>query len=80
MWAPNAFVSFAYSKDTLADAKNCFLYWGPVQPLRMLDALHLSLALDLHENTSLNSFVGSDLSLNKIVTLEGLSVINPETV
>ena len=54
-------------------------HWGPVQPLRMLDALHLSIALDLHENASLDRFVGSDLGLNKIVALEGISLINPET-
>jgi uncharacterized protein len=54
--------------------------WGPVQPLRMLDALHLSIALDLHENALLDSFVGSDLSLNRIVVLENISLINPETI
>jgi predicted nucleic acid-binding protein len=63
-----------------ARCEKLLAHWGPLQPLRMLDALHLSLALDLHENTTLDGFVGADIGLNKIVVLEGLLLINPETI
>lgn len=61
-------------------SEKLLVHWGSTQPFRMLDALHLSMAITLREESLLDSFVGSDLPLNKIVSLEGISVINPETV
>ena len=46
--------------------------------LRTLDALQLAVALDLHNQGLLDSFVVADLPLAEAGALEGLRVINPE--
>ena len=45
--------------------------------LRTLDAMQLSIALDLHHRGAASDLVASDKNLCKVATLEGLSVINP---
>lgn len=46
---------------------------------RTLDALQLTVALDLHHLAPLDAFVCADANLCHVARLEGLSVINPET-
>ena len=45
--------------------------------LRTLDAMQLSIALDLHRRGAASDLVASDKNLCKVATVEGLRVINP---
>ena len=45
--------------------------------LRTLDALQLSVALDLHRRGAASQLVTSDRALSEVATLEGLPVVNP---
>jgi hypothetical protein len=45
--------------------------------LRTLDALQLSMALDLHVHERIDTFVCADQPLCEIATLEGLATVNP---
>jgi uncharacterized protein len=50
-----------------------------VQPgLRTLDALHVAVALDLHQQRQMTHLVAADLNVCAVALAEGLSVINPE--
>jgi predicted nucleic acid-binding protein len=49
-----------------------------VSGLRALDALQLSVALDLQRNHLVESIVAADRVLGRVASLEGLKVINPE--
>jgi predicted nucleic acid-binding protein len=51
---------------------------GMTSKLRTLDSLQLATALDLRARAMLDHFVSADVSLCKIASDEGLSVINPE--
>lgn len=51
---------------------------GTSRSLRTLDALQLSVALDLRNRGMLDHFVCADKNLCAVAGLEGLSVINPE--
>jgi predicted nucleic acid-binding protein len=51
---------------------------GTSRSLRTLDALQLSVALDLRSRGMLDHFVCADKNLCAVAGLEGLSVINPE--
>ena len=45
--------------------------------LRTLDALQLSVALDLHRRGTASDLMASDNNLCKVAALEGLTVLNP---
>jgi len=47
--------------------------------LRTLDALQLAVALDLSSQDLADHFVVSDKALGEVASLEGMSVLNPET-
>jgi hypothetical protein len=49
-----------------------------VRQIRSLDALQLSVALQLHEAAPIDHFVCADQRLCDVAVLEGLAVINPE--
>jgi predicted nucleic acid-binding protein len=51
---------------------------GPVQQVRTLDALHLSVALTVHQAGGIAGFVCSDDRLKAVAQSEGLIVIDPE--
>lgn len=51
---------------------------GTSRSLRTLDALQLSVALDLRRREMLDHFVCADKNLCAVAGIEGLSVINPE--
>jgi predicted nucleic acid-binding protein len=51
---------------------------GRNQKLRTLDALQLSVALDLRHRGMLDYFVCADKDLCEVAKSEGLAVINPE--
>ena len=51
---------------------------GPLQQLRTLDALHLSVALAVHQQGAIDGFVCSDDRLKLVAAAEGLTVIDPE--
>ena len=51
---------------------------GPTQNLRSLDALQLTVALDLNITSQPIIFVSADQALCTIAQAEGLAVINPE--
>ena len=46
--------------------------------MRTLDALQLSMALDLRRRELLDTFVVADRLLAEVATLEGLQSLNPE--
>jgi predicted nucleic acid-binding protein len=45
--------------------------------LRTLDALQLSVALDLYRRGVVSQLVTSDRALSEVAALEGLPVVNP---
>lgn len=51
---------------------------GLTHSLRTLDALQLTVALDLSRLAPLDAFVCADANLCHVARLEGLSIINPE--
>jgi predicted nucleic acid-binding protein len=51
---------------------------GKSRQLHTLDALQLTVALSVQHPSPVDHFVSADQRLLEIVTLEGLSVINPE--
>lgn len=63
-----------------AAAEQLIARHGYTHRLRTLDALQLSVALDLLRQNLLDHFVVADHALAEIAILEGLGVINPETV
>jgi predicted nucleic acid-binding protein len=50
---------------------------GTTRRIRTLDALQLSIALDLYEKDVIDHFVGADEVLCEIASLEGLRFVNP---
>ena len=54
--------------------------YAVTQSLRTLDALQLAIALHTNSHTPLDHFVCADIPFCKVATLEGLSVINPESL
>ncbi len=51
---------------------------GPHRQIRTLDALQLSVALQVHQVAPIDRFVCADQRLCGVALLEGLAVINPE--
>lgn len=51
--------------------------YAPAHPFRTLDALQLSVALELHQQGRIEAFVSADASLSAIARLEGLKVLKP---
>jgi hypothetical protein len=51
--------------------------YAPSHRFRTLDALQLSVALDLHWQGRIETFVCADVPLCEIASLEGLSTLNP---
>lgn len=58
-------------------AERLLIKYGAMQKLRTLDALHLGIALDLHERGFIDKLVSADAALDKLGQQEGLSVTNP---
>ena len=52
---------------------------GRLRRIRTLDALQLSVALDLHQHGRVETFVCADAPLCEIASLEGLATLNPRT-
>ena len=48
------------------------------QRLRTLDSLQLAIALDLHAQGLIGTFVAADKKLGEAAEIEGLSVLNPD--
>jgi hypothetical protein len=61
------------------DAERLVHVHGTSRPLRTLDALQLSIALDLHKQKRIDTFVCADAILCEFAALEGLATINPLT-
>jgi uncharacterized protein len=59
-------------------ARDLIVTHGLARQIRSLDALQLSVALQLHQVAPVDHFVSSDQRLCDIAALEGLAVINPE--
>jgi predicted nucleic acid-binding protein len=60
-----------------SEAAQLLRKYAPVQSLRTLDALQLSVALDMSRKGLVDHFVCADEKLCKVAQAEGLSVINP---
>jgi predicted nucleic acid-binding protein len=60
------------------EAERLLVKHGTSQSLRTLDALQLSVALDLRKRQRLDYFVCADKALCAVASLEGFAVINPE--
>ena len=58
-------------------AEKLITKYGPTIRLRTLDALHLSIALDLNETNTAKTFVCADSVLVQLARQEGLVVANP---
>lgn len=70
---------FGVTPDHFAGAGRLIGKYSFVHRLRTLDSLQLAVALDLSVQGLLDHFVAADRVLGQIATLEGLSVINPES-
>ncbi|MGH7454429.1 MAG: hypothetical protein ACRENG_23950 [bacterium] len=46
--------------------------------MRTLDSLQLAVSLFLRDKVTIKNFIASDKILNKIVEMEGISVLDPE--
>ena len=53
--------------------------YGLTRSLRILDAIQLAVAIDVHRNHGIAYFVCADANLCKIAADEGFTVINPTT-
>ncbi len=62
-----------------ASAEKIMAARGPIQQVRTLDALHLSVALAVHQAGGIAGFVCSDERLKLVASNEGLNVIDPES-
>jgi hypothetical protein len=71
---------FSVSEDHFVAAERLVGRHGFARRLRALDALQLAVALDLHNQGLVDSFVAADQSLCEVAVLEGLNVINPAAV
>lgn len=58
-------------------AEALIVEYGPSGPMRTMDALQLSVALDLRDMQIIDQFVCADSALLRFATAEGLSTINP---
>ena len=58
-------------------AERMLVKYGLQQRLRSLDALHLGIALDLHERGHVDTLVTTDSLLADVAKKEGLAVQNP---
>jgi uncharacterized protein len=61
-----------------ASAEKLIAALGPIQQVRTMDALHLAVALTIHQQGGIDGFVCSDHRLNLAAAAEGLTVIDPE--
>ncbi|MGH7595838.1 MAG: type II toxin-antitoxin system VapC family toxin [bacterium] len=52
--------------------------YGKQYSLRTLDSLQLAVSLFLRDKVTIKNFIASDKILNKIVEMEGISVLDPE--
>ena len=53
---------------------------GPSHGLRTLDSLQLAIALSLHRGSAIENFVAADKVLCKVAEVEGIPVIDPESM
>ena len=60
-----------------SEAAQLLRKYAATQSLRTLDALQLSVALDMHRKGIIDHFVCADEKLCKVAQAEGLSIINP---
>ena len=59
-------------------ARELIAHHGLQRQVRTLDALQLSVALQLHQTAPIDHFVCADQRLCEIAAREGLAVVNPE--
>jgi predicted nucleic acid-binding protein len=76
--AADEFQVFDLSGDHLGNAERLLGRYSFTHRLRTLDALQLSIALDLREQGYLDHFVVSDKALAEVAAAEGLAVRDPE--
>ena len=53
---------------------------GKQYSLRTLDSLQLAVSVAVHDKLTITNFISSDKILNKIVEMEGISVLDPEEI
>jgi hypothetical protein len=61
-------------------ARDLIANHGLQRQIRTLDALQLSVALQIHQAAPIDHFVCADRRLCEIAVMEGLAVVNPELV
>ncbi len=70
---------YGVTPDHFVTAGHLIGRYGFTYRLRTLDALQLAVALDLASQGLADYFVVSDRPLAEVASLEGLTVINPES-
>lgn len=68
----------AVSDNHFRDARQLLIKHGPTETLRTLDALQLSVAIQLRQGGLVAVFVAADQRLCRVAALEGFAVANPE--
>jgi len=69
----------ALRPDHFAVAERLIGRYGFLRQLKTLDALQLAIALDLAHDGLLDAFVVADKRLSEVASIEGLSLLNPES-
>ncbi|MGD1095891.1 MAG: type II toxin-antitoxin system VapC family toxin [Bryobacteraceae bacterium] len=69
----------ALRPDHLTAAERLIGRYGFLRPLKTLDALQLAIALELSHNGLLDAFIVADKRLSEVASVEGLTILNPES-
>ena len=69
----------AVRESHFSDAKKLIVRYGVQNSLRTLDAIQLSVALDLHQRALVDFIVSADQTLAAVARAEGLPAIDPLT-
>jgi hypothetical protein len=77
--AAGTIVVHALRPDHFAVAERLIGRHGFFLQLKTLDALQLAIALELARDGLLDAFVVADKRLAEVASIEGLSVLNPES-
>jgi uncharacterized protein with PIN domain len=73
------FLSPQFGDVHFAYARTCVAMYGPQDGIRTLDALQLSMAMDLLNSGVLHSLVAADQRMRIVARKEGIDVVDPQS-
>ena len=75
-----AITAVAVSENHYATAESLIIRYGDRKALRTLDSLQLAVVLETHSRLRLDALVVADSTLAEVAQLEGVAVINPDSL